>query len=481
MTKIRPVILCGGSGTRLWPMSREDYPKQFVEFPKDNGEGATLFSYALRRFEGFSDSDSLLPCSIIASESYRFYVADQLKATNTIGASVFLEPASRNTAASLTVAALKDEAEDPILVVIPSDQVLENTEFQKAVLAAREACENGEIVLLGIRPTYPETGYGYIETEINSAENAPVGVARFVEKPNSEKAEEYVKSGTYLWNSGIFILKASTWLKALELCRPDIALAARKAWKDRREFSQKETTVNRESFIQIPSESVDYAVLEHCKAKGIGLKVLAFMGRWTDLGSWQSVWQTTPKDENGNFSIGQVVQKNVKNSLLISTARPLVCNKISNVAVIETPDAIMVSALDASQNVKALVADLEANAMSIAKEHRKGRRPWGYYDAIDEDDGFKVKRIVVKPGCSLSLQRHQHRAEHWVVVKGEAVVQIGNQEQIVKENQSVYIEKKEIHRLFNRTKTPLCLIEVQIGTYLGEDDIERLEDIYGRS
>lgn len=481
MTKIRPVILCGGSGTRLWPVSRQDYPKQFVEFPKGGEQKATLFGFALSRFDGFADVDSLMPFSIVASKSYRFYVSGQIKENHKEGATVFLEPASRNTAASLTIAALKDEADDPILVVIPSDQIVDNSKFQYAVLAAREACERGEIVLLGIEPTYPETGYGYIQAEKKPSEQTPVKVAKFVEKPTAEKAEEYVKSGNFLWNSGIFILKASSWLKALELCRPDIASTVRKAWKERKALSNFEITVNEDAFVQIPSESVDYAVLEKCKEKGIELKVLSFTGRWSDLGSWQSVWKNTPKDENGNYSFGQVLKKNVQNSMLISTSRPVVCNRVSNLAVIETSDAIMVSALDASQEVKSLVAELEEKALPIAKEHRKERRPWGYYDAIDEGPGFKVKRIVVKPGCCLSLQRHQKRAEHWIVVDGEAVVQIGNQERTVHVNESVYIAKKEIHRLTNRTVKPITLIEVQVGTYLGEDDIERLEDVYGRN
>lgn len=331
-----------------------------------------------------------------------------------------------------------------------------------------------------LKPTYPETGYGYIKTVDAPSEESPVAVDRFVEKPDLETAKTYLEAGTYLWNSGIFILKASTWLKALNVCRPDIATAAGEAWSKRTSLSDNEITVAREDFLQIPSESVDFAVLEHCAEKHIPLKVIAFSGKWTDLGSWKSVFDAIPKDDEGNFTVGNVVKTNTKNSLVMPTSRPVVTNGVENMAVIETSDAVLVTELSKCQQVKELVSQLKQQGFRQASEHRKGRRPWGLYDAIDEGNGFKVKCIVVNPGCSLSLQRHQHRAEHWTVASGEALVQIGESVMVVHANESVFIEKQTIHRLTNRSNTPLTLIEVQIGDNLGEDNIERISDNYGR-
>lgn len=478
MIHLKPVILCGGSGTRLWPISRSDYPKQFVNFPKGGEMVNSLFRYAVRRIHSQIKGVKVLPPAIIASSNYRFFVKEQLQ-DGTKDADIFLEPIGRNTAPSLTMAALMQEG-DPILVVLPSDQAIDDVKLNEAIARAVEACEAGVIVLLGIKPTYPETGYGYIKTVDAPSEESPVAVDRFVEKPDLETAKTYLEAGTYLWNSGIFILKASTWLKALNACRPDIATAAGEAWSKRTSLSDNEITVAREDFLQIPSESVDFAVLEHCAEKSIPLKVIAFSGKWTDLGSWKSVFDAIPKDDEGNFTVGNVVKTNTKNSLVVSTSRPVVTNGIENMAVIETSDAVLVTELSKCQQVKELVSQLKQQGFRQAGEHRKGRRPWGWYDAIDEGNGFKVKRIVVNPGCSLSLQRHQHRAEHWTVASGEALVQVGETLKVVHENESVFIPQKEIHRLTNKTDASLTLIEVQIGQYLGEDDVERIEDKYGR-
>lgn len=479
-TAIKPVILCGGSGTRLWPISRSDYPKQFVDFPKAGLSGNSLFRYAICRLKSSHSEVKVLPPSIIASSSYRFFVRDQIKDVD-VATTVFLEPVARNTAASLTMAALSNRDDDPILVVLPSDQALDDKQLNVAVEKAIPSCEDGHIVLLGIRPNYPETGYGYIKAEGTPSVDRPTAVERFVEKPNLEKARAYMGEGTYLWNSGIFILKASCWLNALRLCRPDIAQAAQDAWDGTlRQISDTEMTVDRDAFLRIPAESVDYAVLEHAKSHGIDLDVIAFDGYWTDLGSWKSVFDAIPKDPDGNFATGQVLLQETSGSLAVSTSRPVVLNGVQNVAVIETSDAVLVSDLRHSQSVKEIVSALKEKGLSQAVEHRKGRRPWGWYDSIDQGEGFKVKRIVVYPGASLSLQRHRRRAEHWVVVKGEALVQVGEVVHTVKENQSIYIPKTEVHRLTNQTGAEIQLIEVQIGDYLGEDDIERLEDNYGR-
>ncbi len=480
MTVIKPIILCGGSGTRLWPISRADYPKQFVNFPKVQKGNFSLFRYAVNRIRSTSDSVKVLSPAIIASNNFRFFVAQQLKETAHT-AEVFLEPVGRNTAAALTIAALWQEQDDPILVVLPSDHAMDDVKFNEMLASVLKACEEGSIVLLGIKPLYPETGYGYIKTKATPSDVEPVEVDCFVEKPTIEKAREYLAQGNYLWNSGIFIMKASVWLKALHSCRPDIESATRAAWNEKQKLSDNEFTATEDAFMQIPSESVDYAVLEHCAEHGISLKVISFSGKWTDLGSWKSVFDSIPKNEQGNFTLGTVVSHETENSMVVSTTRPVVTNGVKNIAVIETPDAVLVTDLDKCQNVKDVVKALEDKGVPQAKSHRKGRRPWGYYDTLDEGDGFKVKRIVVNPGASLSLQRHQHRAEHWTVVAGDALIRVGDTDHQVKPNGSIYIPRTELHRLANTGQTPLILIEVQVGSYLGEDDIERLEDNYGRS
>lgn len=480
MTSIRPVILCGGSGTRLWPISRSDYPKQFVNFPKIGSSDNSLFRYAMKRVHFGKDSGvNVLPPTIMASSSYRFFISDQIPEKNK-GEQIFLEPGSRNTAPSLTMAALLEQNKDTILVVLPSDQAIDDKKFNQAVLNALPACEDGTIVLLGIQPTYPETGYGYIKAQERPSELSPVSVDRFVEKPSEDTAKRYLDDGTYLWNSGIFILKASTWLKALHQCRPDIEKASQQAWLTRKQLSDTECSVAQEAYLRIPSVSVDYAVLEHCKECNIPLKVIGLFGKWTDLGSWKSVFEAIPKDTDGNFFVGQVISKDTTSSMVVSTTRLVATNGINGVAVVETNDAVLVTTLDKCQGVKDLVAEIKEKNFPQAVGHRIGYRPWGWYDAIDEGQGFKVKRITVKPGCSLSLQRHRQRAEHWIVVSGEAIVQIGNSIHKVAENESIYIDKFEIHRLTNEGEYELVLIEVQIGTYLGEDDIERLDDKYGR-
>lgn len=477
---IKPVILCGGSGTRLWPISRSDYPKQFVDFPKAGMLGNSLFRYAIRRLKSTRPDVIVMPPSIVASANYRFLVRDQIKDADS-AATVFLEPVARNTAASLTMAALDNKDDDPILVVLPSDQELDDKKLSLAVEKAIPTCEAGHIVLLGIRPNYPETGYGYIKAERTPSVEKPTPVDRFVEKPDVETAKTYVQEGAYLWNSGIFILKASCWLNALRLCRPDIAQAAQDAWDGAlRRISDTETTVDRDAFLRIPSESVDYAVLEHAKSHGIGLAVIAFDGYWTDLGSWKSVFDATPKDPQGNFATGQVLLQDTSDSLAVSMSRPVVLNGVQNLAVIETIDAVLVSDLRHTQSIRGIVAALKEKGLSQAVEHRKVRRPWGWYETIEEGSGFKVKRIEVNPGCRLSLQRHRHRAEHWVVTSGEAVVQVDDSVQNIGKNESVYIAQYSIHRLINAKEVPCTLIEVQIGSYLGEDDIERLKDDYGR-
>ena len=478
MIKIRPVILCGGTGTRLWPISRKDYPKQFVEFPvnkKDN----SLFKYAINRIDIVDKRIKICEPIVIACNNYRYYVKDQLNDEGS-NAEVFLEPIGRNTAPALTMAALWQQSEDPILVVLPSDQAIDDIKLNEAIKHAIPSCEAGDIVLLGIKPNYPETGYGYIKTQHIPSDEHPIKVDCFVEKPNFEKARLYIDEGNYLWNSGIFIVKASVWLKALHYCRSDIETLARNAWSNRVQLSSHEITVDLHSYLQIPSESVDFAVLEKCKKYGIPLKVISFSGKWTDLGAWNSVFDAVPKDSYGNFITEKVLTNKTTNSMIVSTSRLVVANGISNLAIIETNDAVLVTSFNHCQQVKDIVTELKKEGCLLATEHRKGRRPWGWYEVIDEGDGFKVKRIVVKPGECLSLQRHQKRTEHWVVVSGEALVEVDGQKKIVKTNESVFIAQYSIHRLTNNSSEPLIIIEVQTGDYFGEDDIERLDDRYAR-
>ena len=481
-TLIKPVILCGGSGTRLWPLSRTDMPKQFIEFPNSKSEHNSLFRYAVNRITaaelGRYVDTVVLPPLIVAAKEHQFIIRGQLKNTD-IAPDVFLEPCARNTAASLTMAALLNEAEDPVLVELPSDQAIDGPKLNEALAHALPDCVEGAIVLLGVKPKYPETGFGYIKTAAPS-ETAPSPVEAFVEKPNKETAEKYLADGSYLWNSGLFILKASTWLKALQACRPDIDVACRTAFAERTLLKGAESTIAQDFFEKIPSDSIDYAVMEKCAEKGVAVKVIAFSGMWTDLGSWKSVYDASPHDKEGNFALGEVVQDGCSQSLMVSTSRLIVGNGVKDVAVLEMPDAVLVTALSDSQNIKHLVEELRARKLPEAVHHCKGYRPWGYYDSIDEAPGFKVKRIVVYPGSSLSLQRHKHRAEHWTVVSGVARVRVGDEERQMLVDQSVYIPKGAVHRLTNEGVSDLTLIEVQTGAYLGEDDIERLEDVYGR-
>lgn len=480
MSIIRPVILCGGSGTRLWPISRLDYPKQFVDFPKAGIYGNSLFNYALSRLL-HSGLDVCAPM-ILASEQYRHLVEGQLSRAPEF-TEILYEPLARNTAPSLTLASLHQlkSNKDCIFVVLPSDQAIDNEKFQEAVSLSLEYCEAGAIVLLGVKPTYPETGYGYIKASSVSHSNFIVDVERFEEKPNLDNAKKFVQESEYFWNSGIFILKASTWVNAIKKLRPDIFSACEKVFEAVEVIGEGSFSFDRELFKKIPSESIDYAVIEKCQEAGIPLKVFPFDGYWTDLGSWKSVFNATPKDENGNFSLGKTVLNKTEHSLVISTHRPVVVNGLSNIGVIETDDAILVSDLSACQDVKAIVDILKSKGFEQAETHSTGYRPWGTYEVLGDWAGYKIKRISVNPHSCLSLQRHKHRKEHWIVVEGFATVQKGDKVYTLHVNDSIVISKGQTHRLTNSTDKPLVVIEVQIGDYLGEDDIERLEDIYGRA
>ena len=502
--QVTPVILCGGSGTRLWPLSRSGFPKQFLVLSGDDSN-QSLFQQAIQRIHviatpGGADEGGieLGATLIVTNEEHRFLALDQLRELQGIQATLLLEPAGRNTAPALTLAAFQatDAQEnngsehDPILVITPADQTVRN---QAAFVKALQDCvavvnadqTKQTIAILGITPTAPETGYGYIKRNAKLGIHHEYAVERFVEKPDAKTAQGYLADGSYLWNSGMFVLRASTWLAALKDFRPDIFGATETAWVAKTVDQSGQTTFIRpdnEIFKTIPSESIDYAVIEKCpESNEFNVKMVELNAGWNDLGAWDAVWQVGKQDEHGNVTTGDAIASNSKNSLIHSSSRLVSAVGVDNLIIVETADAVLVADRKNSQDVKHIVNQLETQQREEKNLHRKVARPWGWYDSVDEGERFKVKRIQVKPGASLSLQMHHHRAEHWIVVKGVAEITNGDQVIMLTENQSTYIPQGQTHRLANPGKTPLEIIEVQSGSYLGEDDIVRFEDTYGRS
>lgn len=476
------MILCGGVGSRLWPLSRSGFPKQFLSF----GGADTLVQQAAKRLVNLSAKDiSVANPIVVTGDEHRFIVAEQLREAGIALAAALLEPIGRNTAPALTLAALAamEEGADPVLVVTPADQsIADSAVFTCAMQSAIREANAGNIVILGITPDRPETGYGYIQASSESS-GASLIVKRFVEKPDAVTAQAYIKEGGYYWNAGMFVLKASVWLAALESFRPDVLVAAKAAWQERT------TDVNsvasfvrpaKDLFERIPAESVDYAVMEKCPGSVFPLKMVPLDAGWSDLGAWDAVWQSLPRDGCNNAHVGDVLFTDSQNTLVHASSRLVGLVGVEDLVVIETPDAVMVANKSRSQEVKAIVDQLSHAQREEHLLHRKVHRPWGWYDSIDQGDRFKVKRIMVKPGASLSLQKHAHRAEHWIVVKGTAEVTRGNDTFRLAENQSTYISIGEQHRLSNPGDAELEIIEVQSGTYLGEDDIVRFDDTYGR-
>ncbi len=479
--RIQPVILCGGSGTRLWPLSRSGFPKQFLSLTGEE----SLFQLAARRLADLSaDGIHVIRPLIVTGEEHRFLALEQMREARIEVSAALLEPVGKNTAPALTLAALAamEEGVDPLLVVTPADQIVaDSAAFTGAMHTAIRQANTGSIVILGIPPDHAATGYGYIQAEPFAAEIH--NVCRFVEKPDLDTAQRYLDAGDYFWNAGVFVLKASVWLDALATYRPDIAETSRSAWNNRTTDANPNTPFVRPGkteFMAIPAESIDYAVMEHCPNGPFSIKMVQLDAGWNDLGAWDAVWQALPKDEDGNAHRGDVLTTDSRNTLVHASSRLVSLVGVDNLIVIETPDAILIADKSRSQNVKDIVNELHASDREEHTMHRKVHRPWGWYDSIDDGYRFKVKRIQVKPGASLSLQKHHHRAEHWVVVKGTAEITNGETTVLLTENQSTYIPLGAVHRLANPGTIPLEIIEVQSGSYLGEDDIVRFEDSYGR-
>lgn len=475
--RVLPVIMAGGSGTRLWPLSRAGYPKQFLVLSGNQ----SLFQQAVGRLTSLGDDDIAIDAPlVVANEEHRFLVLDQLRDQKVEPAAVLLEPAGRNTAPALSLAALQalEGGADPVLVVTPADQTVTDTAaFRQALRQAVHHAANGTIVILGIVPDRPETGYGYIRSQASDGDAAKV--VQFVEKPDLATAQRYLSEGQYSWNSGMFVLKASVWMEALETFRPDIARAVNAAWKVR-SIDAKFVRPGKNEFAVVPSESVDYAVMERCPGSAFDIRMVALDAGWNDLGAWDAVWQVAEKDAAGNASVGDVLLHDTRNTMVHSSSRLVSVIGLQDVVVVETADAVLVSDRSRSQEVKHIVGTLSSRDRNEHTLHRKVHRPWGWYDSIDSGSRFQVKRIMVKPGASLSLQMHHHRAEHWIVVSGTAEVTNGDKVLMLSENQSTYIPLGQTHRLANPGKVPLEIIEVQSGSYLGEDDIVRFEDTYGR-
>lgn len=474
---IQPVIMAGGSGTRLWPLSRAGFPKQFLCLGSDD----SLFQLAVARLMGLSSADIAVEAPLIVGNAeHRFLALEQLREKRVEPAAVILEPVGRNTAPALTLAALaaREGGADPVLVVSPADQtVTDAPAFTAALQRAVRGAADGAIVILGITPTSPETAYGYIRSTTGEGLQK---VAQFVEKPDAATAARYLAEGGYTWNSGMFVLRASVWLAALAQFRPDILAATQAAWSGRTP-DERFIRPTREAFLAVPSESVDYAVMEHCPGSAFDIRMVPLDAGWNDLGAWDAVWQVAAKDAAGNSGVGDVMFEDSRNTLVHATGRLVATLGLDNVIIVETADAVLVADRERSQDVKKLVSRLDKDSRTEHALHRKVHRPWGWYDSVDAGPRFQVKRIMVNPGATLSLQMHHHRAEHWIVVQGTAEVTCGDRKTILTENQSTYIPLGETHRLANPGKLPLEIIEVQSGSYLGEDDIVRFEDTYGRT
>ncbi len=466
-----PVVLSGGSGTRLWPLSRKQKPKQFIPLVNED----TLFENTLKRLEGI---EGLRPPIIVCNQDHRFMVAEQLQQLGISGASIILEPCARNTAPAIAAAAFHAEniAPGETLLVLPADHQIGNVEeFHRVVATANVSAQSGNLVTFGIKPTKPHTGYGYIKASGETLDGTSA-VEEFVEKPDLTTAESYLSSGDYTWNSGMFLFKASAYLDELQYANSAIHSAVHQALDSAKEDLDF-IRLDEGAFAQSPSDSIDYAIME----KTNKARIIPLDASWSDVGSWSSLWEVCGQDGKGNVTIGDVMLSDVSDSYVHSESKLVSVVGLDHVIVVETLDAVLVVHKDHAENVKAITEQLKASDREELNNHRKVFRPWGYYDSIDMGERFQVKRIVVHPGEKLSVQMHHHRAEHWIVVNGTASVTRGEDTFLVSENESTYIPIGTIHALENPGTIPLEMIEVQSGSYLGEDDIVRFEDRYGRS
>ena len=466
---IVPIILSGGSGTRLWPLSRKLHPKQFINLVNET----TLFQDTILRLP----KDVAEPL-IICNEEHRFLAAEQLREIGKKTKGIILEPEGRNTAPAVALAALQfiNKGEDPILLVLSADHLIKNIEaFHQSITIASELAENNKLITFGIVPDKAETGYGYIEANINNTDDY-YSIKSFTEKPSQKNAKKYLDSANYLWNSGMFMFKASVFLSELEKFEPEILSACKKSCTTKN-IDSDFIRIDNDAFHQCPNESIDYAVMEHTK-NGV---VVPLDANWSDVGSWSSLWDIKTKDNNDNVSKGDVFLEDVKNTYTYSSNRLVSVIGVSNLVIVDTQDALLVADKQQTHNIKKIVKRLQNDKRSEVENHRKVFRPWGYYDSVDSGEGFQVKRIVVNSGEKLSLQKHKYRAEHWVVIKGVALITCGDKVFELVENQSTYIPQGSLHRLENHQDIPLEIIEIQTGSYLGEDDIIRLADDYQRN
>lgn len=467
-----PVVLAGGVGSRLWPVSRSLLPKQFIEFP--GGEGS-LFQQTLRRIDGLAElSDPVVVCN----SDHRFLVAEQLRQLQKPASKILLEPAGRNTAPAVALAALSalQLATDPILLVLPADHVIQNQqELQRIITLGIGLARQGKLVTFGIVPTAPETGYGYIETGAAIAETLASTVARFVEKPDLATARGYIERGNYLWNSGMFMFSAGRYLQELERYAPDIFASCRAAHAALEKEKDYQRIPERE-FGACRADSIDYAVMEHTS----DAVMLPLDAGWNDLGAWDALWNIAPKDSAGNFASGDVLLEETRDSYVLAKSRLVAAIGLNDTIIVETADAVLVAHKDRVQSVKKVVAQLDQQQRSETLNHALVQRPWGSYQSLASGAGYQVKHIVVNPGSALSLQLHHHRAEHWTALKGTAIVTCGDRQFSLAPNESTFIPCQAKHRLSNPGSEPVEIIEVQVGDYLGEDDIVRFEDRYGR-